>query len=1441
MKPVRLTLSAFGPYADRTEIAFDRFEGKGLFLITGDTGAGKTTIFDAIVYALYGEASGDNRRADMFRSKYAGEDVPTFVEFVFRYRGKQYKIKRNPEYLKPRKRGAGLTLQRADAELVYPDDRPPVTKQKDVTRAVMELIGLDRGQFVQIVMIAQGDFHKLLFSRTEERVEIFRQLFGTGIYQRVQELLKAEARGKKEEYDELKRSIDQYMDGVVCEDWEERNVESAGILKGGLELLSKLCAEDEEALESMDASMEALKERIKDQIRLLEAVRRVLEQREKQKECAEQKASADQQLEEAARRLEDAKAEAGECAFLEAKVKEERRNLEQFAVLEIQEQAALSVEGQIEEGTRRKKALEESRGFALQALLQDKENAGLLSSVGEERARLEHREKEYQKTLEMLRKRMEELERESAEGKDVWIQFTKHQEEETRLLAKIARMQEMTAFLEGGESKLRETEERAQKLKIQTEAARGAKKEQERLRQELAGLEEETAARLKDKRELEAKITERKKKQELLKGAGERLERGRLMAEEAGRRLQGFKERRTGLEEAARTVEKRRKEYDEILRRTKEQQSRRKQNEKELEQCSQAAELLFLLREQKRTMQDAREMEEGLAAELERLSRRWQELCDVWERYRLFSEQKEELGAVFRKMERQFLDAQAGLLASRLEEGAPCPVCGSLHHPVLAAIPENVPKKEELDAWKERASGKEAEVERCSEKAGHLKEQLAENRRDMMTAARKLCDVLKPYEELHSSMRKAAELLSGEEFFSEKQQENLETLQQLLAGVLEGIGKESERISKAYLEAEEKEGRLKRLEELIREGKEEEQAALGGLEESLQALHMENGKLKEREKQWKEFLAALPFAEETAGDVLQAYEYLERQFDECRQACAQAEADSRTESRLKQEEEKISAELEELDKKIAGGRELLANTRGRAETVRAQLFREAQKLEGLLEEADSTGTESVEPAAAAEYVLPELLRHADTLLNTLNCRADEIRKEICRREEIMAGLAEKKELLEETRKKAEELGRRHAGARSICQEKEARLRESLSVWKKEGEGTLAGDELLAEAASVLTALKEELNGLQKALALNAEKIDRRQKLEKEILQREEELKSLGEKIQSLEILLAKKTEELSGCRRRTEELRGQIGSESEEEAQAKISDYISRKKTLEDKLQAAENRYRVCREKCVQLATAIETYSMQIASAGEAGELGEEEVLLRQQAYVQEEQKLAERRERKKMAFLRNLEILEKVRGQKERMELVETQYRMISALSDTANGMLSGKPKIELETYVQMTYFDRILRRANLRLLTMSSGQYELKRETEGDSLKGKAGLELNVVDHYNGTERSVKTLSGGETFQASLSLALGLADEIQSHAGGIQMDCMFVDEGFGSLDEEALGQAMKALHQLTEGNRLVGIVSHVAELKEQIEHKIVVTKCRGGEGLGSRVKMIY
>ena len=185
-------------------------------------------------------------------------------------------------------------------------------------------------------------------------------------------------------------------------------------------------------------------------------------------------------------------------------------------------------------------------------------------------------------------------------------------------------------------------------------------------------------------------------------------------------------------------------------------------------------------------------------------------------------------------------------------------------------------------------------------------------------------------------------------------------------------------------------------------------------------------------------------------------------------------------------------------------------------------------------------------------------------------------------------------------------------------------------------------------------------------------------------------------------------------------------------------------------------------------------------------------------------------------------------------VEKLEARYAWVKALADTANGTVSGKDKLMLETYIQTTYFDRILERANIRLRKMSGGQYDLKRRRTAGNKQSKSGLELDIVDHINTTERSVNTLSGGEAFLASLALALGLSDEVQMSTG-IRIDTLFVDEGFGSLDGEALNKAYHTLAGLTEGNRLVGIISHVTELKERIDKQIIVRKEKSGGSCAS------
>lgn len=201
-----------------------------------------------------------------------------------------------------------------------------------------------------------------------------------------------------------------------------------------------------------------------------------------------------------------------------------------------------------------------------------------------------------------------------------------------------------------------------------------------------------------------------------------------------------------------------------------------------------------------------------------------------------------------------------------------------------------------------------------------------------------------------------------------------------------------------------------------------------------------------------------------------------------------------------------------------------------------------------------------------------------------------------------------------------------------------------------------------------------------------------------------------------------------------------------------------------------------------------------------------------------------------------NREILSNIQRQHEIIEKQAVKLSELKILSDTLNGELDGKEKVKLETFVQISYFEQVIRRANIKLFEMTEGQYEFVRDKSGDDKRSKSGLELNVYDHYNGTVRSVKTLSGGESFMASLSLALGMADIIEESASGIVIDTMFIDEGFGSLDETALEQAMRVLGKLSDGNKLVGIISHVGSLKDRIDKQINVVKNISG---GSTLKI--
>ena len=264
MRPIKLTISAFGPYAGLTVLDLDKLGENGLYLITGTTGAGKTSSFDAITYALYGEASGGARDDSMLRSKYADADTDTFVELEFLYNGKSYKIRRSPVYYRPKLRGDGYTKQNPKAELYLPNGDIVDKSSNEVTKAVCEIMGIDRDQFLQIAMIAQGDFLKLLLAKTDDRKKIFRHIFKTQKFERIQEKLKEDAANLKHDRDAAVERLRTYASGIVC-DAEGPFYAEAEAAKAGeitteltLELIKKLIEADEQTVTELEKKLEEL-------------------------------------------------------------------------------------------------------------------------------------------------------------------------------------------------------------------------------------------------------------------------------------------------------------------------------------------------------------------------------------------------------------------------------------------------------------------------------------------------------------------------------------------------------------------------------------------------------------------------------------------------------------------------------------------------------------------------------------------------------------------------------------------------------------------------------------------------------------------------------------------------------------------------------------------------------------------------------------------------------------------------------------------------------------------------------------------------------------------------------------------------------------------------------------------------------------------------------
>lgn len=410
-----------------------------------------------------------------------------------------------------------------------------------------------------------------------------------------------------------------------------------------------------------------------------------------------------------------------------------------------------------------------------------------------------------------------------------------------------------------------------------------------------------------------------------------------------------------------------------------------------------------------------------------------------------------------------------------------------------------------------------------------------------------------------------------------------------------------------------------------------------------------------------------------------------------------------------------------------------------------------------------------------------------------------------------------KKAVEDLRQAAETAATKYSNKASTLET----IKDGLLPRIKDLLGECAFEEASTKIGFKQGAIKAEKDKLTKKLETLKTTIRRKAQLEEELPIDRAKLSKLAEKKSTLEADKASLTTAKDNLEAQITKLKEELTYPSEKEAQDALEKKKTQKERLEGAIKAAEKKLNDYTAGLAELTGKIKQLAELIKVVPD---INLEEATRQKEAFENEKNAKGQVISALNTNNAINERIIHDVEATLGELTALETKYQMKKSLSDTANGLLTGKERISLETYVQLAYFDRIIQRANTRLMVMSNGQYELRRRKDSNG-NAQIGLELNVLDHYNGTERDVHSLSGGEQFKASLSLALGLSDEIQESAGGIQLDTMFVDEGFGSLDDNSLQQALKALNELTQGNRLIGIISHVPDLKK-IDRQIIVTK---------------
>ena len=1033
MRPIKLTISAFGPYASKQVIDFEELKGRNIFVISGKTGAGKTTIFDAISYALYGEASGESRETDSLRSHFADDNTETYVELEFELRGEKYTVNRVPKQKKKKARGEGYTEKSADATLTLPDGKV-ITKVKNVTDKIIEILGITREQFKQIVMLAQGEFKKLLLADSVEREGIFRKIFNTYDFEKIQAELKDKAANLSKNRTKSKHEMEINLKNIKGE--HDIVIDEYVDFPLVIEKLKDLLERDNNIYKTLNEEGKEVDNnlQVKNQEKaIIETNNNLLKEKEIITKALEELLSKEDEYKNKSKTIIDGK-NAKEVKYIEDKLIETTKKL-----------------------TKR----EEDYNLSL-------------------------------KNIDSLKLKQEEA------NKLLQIEESKECDREKLSVEinNLNKLEEKIIELDSLNNKVMHLKQSAENSKLQII---NNKKETEELKKS----KEEKELQLKDIATLETKKVE--------------LESD---------------------------IKAKNKTLDEVR------------------------ELFKVIRSFQNT---------------------YIEHNNKAKEYKEFEVEYKKVKENYEKMDDLYKKEQAGILASKLQENKPCPVCGSTNHPNKATIKENlkIPTKEELKVAKENLDKLEKEN---LEKINNLTT-LNSNKTTYL-------------EQVNNHLSMLSATLNIDKTF------NSET-----AKVVKNLGTELKSVIDKL-----KDELLKVIDKISLKEKIEKELNL--ITTTINEREHSLIKLEECEKN---------YTTELTQNITK--------IDEYKKEITENITDLKTLNNL----------IEVKTKELNISKEKLAKLRLENENL-------AKKLEGE------------------------------------NSTSKEINKSI---EELKLEIANNK----------------------------ANFNEAI---KEQGFDNIQTYEDAKLQISMVESLEKEVENYNSELKLTKAK--------------QEDIINKTKDIVFMDIT------------------------------------------TIDEEIRSIQNNKKELESKLRELHAII----------------------------------------------VGNKTILKNVENLNIEFKEIEEEYKVVGELADLANGKKA--PYISFERYILASYFEDIIEAANIRLEKMTGDRFSLIRKTSKSKGAGQKGLELEIYDNYTDSSRDVSSLSGGESFKASLSLALGLSDIVQSNAGGVSLDTMFVDEGFGTLDPQSLDNAIDSLLELQRGGRLVGIISHVEELKERIDAKLEVTSTSKG-----------